>query len=178
MESDDGSRSEEEDDDDDYEEDEGKEDRVHGEGLEEEEDELDEDDMEVDPPAVRSPQVFVSFSHFFFKGSRTRNSRRARKPSGRAAAMKKAAAEEVPSRTPGPPKGRKRKLSSPQAHSGPKRNRKLRPRSQTAAEDISDGEPIEGLAEGLASLGYPGDFQIAVSLSVLTYFLTHKIHSL
>jgi hypothetical protein len=174
VESDDGSGSEDEgggdDDDDDYEE----EDRVHRESPGEEQDELD-DDMAVDPPAVRSPQVLFSFSDFLFKDSH--NLRRSRKPSGRAAAIQNAAAEEVPSRTPGPSKGRKRKLSSPQAHAGPKRNRRLRPRSQTAAAEISDDEPIEGLAEGLASLGYPGDFQIAVSLHVLTYSRTHKRRS-
>jgi hypothetical protein len=81
--------------------------------------------MAVDPPAVRSPQVYFFFSHFLFKGSH--NLPRAREPSGCAAAIQNAAAEEVPLRTPGPSKGQMRKLSSPQAHAGPKRNRRLRP---------------------------------------------------
>lgn len=178
VESEDGSGSEddEEDEDDDYdyeEEGERQADMDFGESPEEEQDELDEDDMEVDPPAVaavRSRRVFFSSSHFLFKGSH--NLRRARKPSGRAAAMQNAAAEEVPSRTPGPSKGRKRKLSSPQAHAGPKR--RLQSHSKAATKDISDDEPIEGFADGLASLGYPRDFQVAVRSYVSTYFQTHK----
>jgi len=101
-----------------------------------------------------------SYSHFIFK--RPHVLRNARKLSQRAAAMQEAAAGKAAGQTPGPSNRRKRKLSSPQVRVGSKRNRGLQRQSQATAEDISDYNPIEGLAEALVSLGYPPDFGITV----------------
>ena len=75
--------------------------------------------------------------------------------------MKDDLAKEAGSMSPGPSQGRKRKLSSPQALGGAKRNRSSKPRRPA---DEENNDPVRGLAEELVSLGYRRDLKITVSV--------------